>query len=194
MLDSSPIAPPPPPRKTLKRTASVASLPSPPPSVQPPKKRPSKSSQRSDSDIEEDDEGNGGGCGADEEEEEEREPNGNVLGCKVLFPVASGSTMKKGVLDDDDDENPFEVKTSRKPSNLLSSPLTPPTRGRNLPAIDESDNPFLVTSSPKKPTKTRRRTPINLTEQPTLTYVLYVSLPFLAHLKIKILFIWEFFL
>jgi hypothetical protein len=197
MLDSSPIAISPP--KKLKRTASAASLPSPPPSVEHLKKR--TASQRF---------GTGTDSGGEDEVDEvtkESKVVGRKLLFPTAPLTSSGVDHTDNPFVDnyapsDIKEPPAPVVESTQSVNHASAPASPPPsrrkitkaptpslqtpssmeqRGRcspfELPVLDEENNPFLVDGPPKS---RRLRSPRDLTEQPTLTYVLYVhSLPHL---------------
>jgi hypothetical protein len=195
MLDSSPLPVLPP--KKLKRTASVASLPSPPPSVEHLKKR--TTAQRftnSGSDTE---------SGSDGEVKEVK--GGKVIGRKLLFPpgpsvssavddpdnpfVESKPSNARDQLVLDAACSPSAHRpvapaspppSRRKTKTSTMPPQTPPPveqrRGcvaSGMPVLDEDNNPFLSDSPPKP---RRPRSPRDLVEQPTMTYVLCVPQPF----------------
>ena len=191
MLDSSPIPISPP--KKLKRTASAASLPSPPPSVEHCKKR--TASQRLGTDTD-----SGGEVEADEATKDPKVVGRKLL--FPVAPSTSGvddadsprmdnnhtSSIVAEQLYLDAEHSPSAHRSSRPTSPLPSerkatttlspSPWTPSlidNRGRRstleLPVLDEEDNPFLVNGPPKP---RRPRSACDFTEQPTMTYVLYV--------------------
>ena len=189
MLDSSPIPLSPP--KRLKRTASVASLPSPPPSVEQPKKR--TTSQRF---------GTEGGSGDEDgagEIAEDRAVGRKLLfpaGPSTCFRAEVGDnnpfmdktkpTNVNGQLALDSgayssvqcvsapaSPPPSKRKAPKGPIPSSCTPSPVEQRGRctalELPVLDEKNNPFLVDSPPKS---RHPHTPRELTEQPTMTYVL----------------------
>jgi len=186
MLDSSPISIPPPRR--LKRTASVASLPSPPPSVEHPKKRTTTQIFGSDNDS-----------GSDRDVDETTKNGHKVVGRKLLFPAgpstyngaedtafigeAKPSNLKEKLsLDADNSRSahreaaPVLPPSSKRKSieAFVPSAQTPFVSQRGicsaseLPVLDEENNPFLIDSPPKS---RRPRSPHDLTEDPTMTYV-----------------------
>ncbi|KAF8519453.1 hypothetical protein JB92DRAFT_2898700 [Gautieria morchelliformis] len=193
MLDSSPISIPPPTRK-LKRTASVASLPSPPPSVEHLKKR--TTSQRFGSDSESGSENEvdeiakdhkvigrkllfPADCSTSSRAEDADNPFMDEPQLSVVRERAAVSA------DSSPSTTPSAQRevapTSLPPSKRKVTKASPPLprnsphadqRGRcspaELPVLDEGNNPFLVDSR----TKSRRpRSPRDLVEQPTMTYV-----------------------
>ncbi|KAF8589151.1 hypothetical protein K439DRAFT_1658121 [Ramaria rubella] len=191
MLDSSPLPISPP--KKLKRTASVASLPSPPPSVAPVKKRAtaqkfdSDNDSGSDEEVEEDHKGfNVVGRkllfppgpsklpavnDLDNPFLDLHKPS-NVREQLALGAASSPSVVHTGAL-----VVPASPPLSRRKTFKLNIPpprTTPPVNKRGtcsaseLPVLDEGDNPFLADSPPKP---RRARSPRELEEQPTLTYV-----------------------
>ena len=192
MLDSSPISIPSP--KKLKRTASVASLPSPPPSVEHPKKR--IASQRFESDSE-----SGSEHDVDEITKESPKVVGRRLLFPAGPSTFTGAEDADNPLMDEPklsnlNEMPAPDADNSWSAHLGVAPLSPPPsihktakvsvpstrtpspvdqRGicsaSELPVLDEENNPFLVDSPPKA---RRRRSPHDITEHPTMTYVLYV--------------------
>lgn len=194
MLDSSPLPSPLP--KKLKRTASVASLPSPPPSVEHLKKRTASqrfsnggSNAESGSDSEAEHVAEGGnvlgrkllfpaGSSAASVQDDPDNPfldnakPSNARDQLVLDAACSPLAHRAQAPASPPPSRRRTAKTFAVPSR---TPSPVDQRGgciaSEMPVLDEENNPFLSDSPPKL---WRPRSPADLDEQPTMTYVLYV--------------------